>query len=441
MKTSAMTPRRKLETARLVAVQNAPYFRAAIYGLVWQEAPDLVDSVGNPTLAVSEHGVLFWNPAAVETRFDIEELAGAFLHEIGHVLRHHHARSKAYGITDEDDRRIANAAQDACINEDLRTMHDAIATAPRSGQTTRANPFKVGADWIYPEKLEQPPGLVWEERYRLLKERPHGAGGGGGIGSGDCGSCAARPHAGEPQGGGASIGRSPANMMRIRRQVAETVRAWKGRGLIPGGWKRWADSVLRPSRVNWRSKLAHTIRAQVGSRPGAARSTWTKVSRRQGGLGFGPGRAIVSASDSPTPDVAVIIDTSGSMSKVELTAAAVEVRSLLQDVGARVTVCIVDAEVHGLKEVKTVEQAIEMMHGGGGTSMSPGFKALADRRPRPAVVIVLTDGLIGDGHPAVEPSWCKTVWTRIGGPAEPCCPWGEFVHVPVGEEEEEEDAA
>jgi predicted metal-dependent peptidase len=89
-----------------------------------------------------------------------------------------------------------------------------------------------------------------------------------------------------------------------------------------------------------------------------------------------------------------------------------------------------DAEVLVLRPVRNIEEAAKSLRGGGGTDMRPVFSALEAQRPQAEVVIVATDGHIGDGYPASEPDFCKTIWVVIGsqGNAE-CCPWGEIVRV------------
>jgi predicted metal-dependent peptidase len=98
-------------------------------------------------------------------------------------------------------------------------------------------------------------------------------------------------------------------------------------------------------------------------------------------------------------------------------------------VGAAVTVVSCDASVNAIKECATIAEACGSLRGGGGTSMTPAFTALAKRQPQPEVVIVLTDGWIGDGYPSAEPAWCRTVWCLVGGNTSKPCPWGETIVV------------
>jgi predicted metal-dependent peptidase len=89
--------------------------------------------------------------------------------------------------------------------------------------------------------------------------------------------------------------------------------------------------------------------------------------------------------------VAVVVDTSGSMSEALLTAALTEVGGVLRAVGIggnRVTVLSCDADVHAVRAVADVGE-VELI-GGGGTDMRVGIEEAL--RGRPQIVIVLTDG-------------------------------------------------
>lgn len=416
----ALTPKQKLATAVIRVVDAAhgwaPYFGATMRGLIRCEAP------GIRTLAVSVDGRLLWDPEFI-TRESIEVIAFGLMHEAMHVLFKHFERADALHAAAEptaDPRALAslvNLAQDACINETLREVDHLKGVIP---------------SWaITPEKLEQPAKLTFEERYMRLRQKtpiigllvPA-------VGGGWCGSCAGHPVPGE--GGNAVVGRSATEMDRFRRETAQAIQAAEGRnpGSVPGALQRFARATLAPPRVDWRTHLARAIRGAIAQRSGAVDFTWTRSSRRQAGVGFGVGRPQLPAFHAPSPDVACIVDTSGSMGKDELTAAAGEVRGVLQAVGSRIKVCVVDADVQGIREVASINDALEMLKGGGGTDMTPGFEEIAKLKTRPGVIIVLTDGHLGGGHPEHAPVGSRVIWCVVGkhGNKTPC-PWGEVVLV------------
>ena len=103
----------------------------------------------------------------------------------------------------------------------------------------------------------------------------------------------------------------------------------------------------------------------------------------------------------------MIIDTSGSVSDTELGSALLEVAAISRAVGGRrdlVTVVQCDAAARIAHPLCRAE-GIPLM-GGGGTDLRTGFAKALRTRPRPDVVVVLTDGQTPwpDSRPA-----CRTV--------------------------------
>jgi predicted metal-dependent peptidase len=426
--TMALSAREKLSAAIMRVVEPpvalAPYFGAVLRGLVRRELSadeenEMLAMGRMPTLSVSKDGIMRWSPSFVD-KIDVQMLAVCLVHEIMHVVLKHFERAEAIGIVPEptadymNRAYISNIAQDLAINTELtKTM-------------------KMPDFVCLPEKYKLPPGLMFEEYYPLLlklqEKMPPPPGGAGG---GWCGGCAGHPAPGEPEGGKSEEGRSEAEMERFRKAVAQDIQATKDRGKIPDSLNRFADALLAPPKVDWRTKLARTLRGAVAYKSGQSDFTWNRMSRRQAGVGYGIGRPVLPALHSPVPSVGVIVDTSGSVSEAGLAAAASEIQGILSAVGATITVVAVDADVQNVKECKTIADAVRSFKGGGGTIMTPGFEALEKMKSRPSVVVCLTDGAIGDGYPETEPSWCKTIWVVIEGSGEPCCPWGEYINVEI----------
>ncbi len=353
---------------------------------------------------------MYWSAAWVDS-VSTEDLAVGLIHESMHILLKHFERAETMGAVTPELAQIANLAEDACINEEIRK--------------SRPMPAWV----IFPETLEQPLALVMEHRYELLRKRQKQQPKAGKVGAGTCGSCSGSKAPGEPTDEKGE-GRSDAEMARVRRETAEAVKhaaqGDQGRGTIPDSLLRWADEELAPPKIDWRKRLGQVVRATIAYRPGAVDFDWTKRSRRQAGLGSGIGKPVLPAFRAPVPRVAVVVDTSGSMGSDQLTDAASELNGILQAVGAQVTVCACDAAVHELQEVGTIQAAVKLLKGGGGTDMRPALDALAKHKARPEVVIVATDGYIGDIGP--KPSY-RVVWLIVGRLTTFMPAWGEVVFV------------
>jgi predicted metal-dependent peptidase len=117
--------------------------------------------------------------------------------------------------------------------------------------------------------------------------------------------------------------------------------------------------------------------------------TYRRPSRRAGSVP----KVILPAMHRPIPNVAVVCDTSGSMHEQLLARALAEVEGLLARGGlrqAQIRVLAVDTNVHAVRRVSRASQ-VELA-GGGGTDMGAGIAAAASLRPRPSVIVVLTDG-------------------------------------------------
>lgn len=405
-----LNPSQKLSAAILRVVEPpialAPYFGAVLRGLVRREMPrdqeQMMIAMGRkPTIGVTKDGVMYWSPAFVEAT-DVTVLAGVLVHEVMHVVLKHHDRAAALGIVPEATADALNNAYRANIAMDLAI------------NTELCKAVKLPDFVCLPEKCVPPlpPGKTFEEYYALLQQREQEQDEEdkrtGGAGDGWCGSCAGHPMPGEPDGGKPDAdGRSEADMERIRKQVAQEVQNVKDRGTVPGSLQRWADDFLKPAKIDWRTRLARLVRGAVAYRSGCADFTYSRMSRRQAGVGYGVGRPVVPALHSPKPTCSIVIDTSGSMSKEALDAALAETRGVLQAVGAGVTVCICDAEVHGIQRVDSVEQAAKMLKGGGGTAMAPALAAVAELKEKVSVCIVITDGYIDNPpEPPFSVIWC-----------------------------------
>ena len=104
----------------------------------------------------------------------------------------------------------------------------------------------------------------------------------------------------------------------------------------------------------------------------------------------------------------MVVDTSGSVDDAMLGQALAEVDGALQAGGVRresVTVLTCDAQVGPAQRVRSAAQV--RLAGGGGTDLRVGIDAAAALRPRPQLLVVLTDGRTP--WPAAPPSGVRVV--------------------------------
>lgn len=418
----------KLSAARLLVCRKlAPYFSHAVLALQPVEVPDGTLEEFHPegTVAVTERGVMIWERRAID-RWTVQQLGAVLIHEVMHMLqRHAHRRGGRENID-------WVCAADREINDDCRAMSLDLPDKP-----------------LFPEQINMDEGLSAEAYYEAACRPPQkgqgkskGGGGAGKSGKGNpgdgsgkarpsCGGVGGCPSKAEAKYGGQAQGKSEAQMDAIRRQTADAVRDHvKNRGTVPAGVARWADVEGAPPKVPWEQKLARCVRNAIAWRPGAVDLRYLKPSRRQAGIGYGAGRPVLPALISPVPEVAFVLDTSGSMSPSDLRHGLDEAVGILKAVGARITFIANDAEVHSFKKIANAGEMAALVKGGGGTTFSPALKALSQSRNPPEVCIFATDGF---GEPDVwKPPNMRVIWLLCASHSQKPADFGDIIDMEVG---------
>ncbi|MDW8052688.1 MAG: VWA-like domain-containing protein [Armatimonadota bacterium] len=217
----------------------------------------------------------------------------------------------------------------------------------------------------------------------------------------------------------------------MREEVARRILdAHKTRGTAPAGWVRWAEAVMQP-RVNWREQLKRVVRGAINEGFGQRLDYSYRRPNRRAEI-YKP-FILPALQGEYRPRVAVVVDTSGSISDRELTQAMAEVRAVLEQLRTRITIIPCDAVPYEAVQVLTRRDWELMrgkMKGGGGTDMCAGIEAAKRLMPPPDAIIVLTDGHtpFPDKPPTRhEPTIIWGIW-RIGEDSPlkpPCPPWRE----------------
>ncbi|MEV4613553.1 VWA-like domain-containing protein [Kitasatospora sp. NPDC049258] len=366
----------KLFAARLYAARVRPYLATALFAL------HTVESRLVPTMAVDRHWRCYVAPAFVD-RTPVEELAGVWVHEVSHLLRDHHGRSdrvaRERGLTGPGERLRMNIAADCEINDDA-----------------------FGDGLVRPEGAVQPPALglpegeLMEDYLRRFTLGPLTQG----LVWLDCGSGADGLDRAWELGPDGAHGLSAQERDAVRYRVAQGI---SGRpGTAPAGWRRWAEQAFHPPQP-WRELLGAAVRSAASGAGAGEDYSYGRPSRRSAGV---PGAVLPSLRRRP-PRVAVVIDTSGSVSDAELGSALLEVAAISRAVGGRrdqVTVLPCDAAARVVHPLCRAE-GIPLL-GGGGTDLRTGFAKALATQPRPDVIVVLTDGQTP--WPARRPP-CRTV--------------------------------
>ena len=367
-------------------------------------------------------------------KWSVGKIATAILHELMHLWCKHHDRLLG------KDMFLANMAMDFANNsaiqlmlEDANKMIQERTSQAQNGYAFSQKPpeMAMGDDWLLPKQHNWPDGLAAEEYWDLIdkhaikvsititcsgssKGQPQQNGGGKGqsqnqpqgnqdgsgssdnaanphIGKGHCGSCAAGHHDWEdgspnPADSSKPDGLSEAEMDMLRKRVArEIVEHSRTRGNMPEWMVRDSKRMLKPPRIPWQRELAVATKRAMAWAAGIDDTDWRRFSRRSAG------DILLPSWSRPIPYLVGVIDTSGSMGDNQLRKCLEEGQGVLRAcAGSAITFIAVDAAVHEVKAVTDIRNF--KLSGGGGTDMRIGVDKALERRPRPRIVIVFTDG-------------------------------------------------
>ncbi|KQV09816.1 MULTISPECIES: VWA-like domain-containing protein [unclassified Kitasatospora] len=383
--------RDRLFAARLHAARARPYLATALFAL------HVVESRRVPTMAVDRYWRCYVSPAFV-ARTPEEELAGVWVHEVSHLLRDHHGRSdrvaRERGLTGPGERLRMNIAADCEINDDV-----------------------FGDGLVQPEGALQPrdlglsAGELMEDYLRQFRLGPHTQS----LAWLDCGSGADGLDRDWELGPDGAHGLSPQERDAVRFRVAQGI---TGRpGSASQGWQRWAEEAFQAPQP-WRELLGAAVRSAASGSGAGEDYTYGRPSRRSAGV---PGVVLPSLRRRP-PRVAVIIDTSGSVSDAELGSALREVAAISQALcGRRDLVSVLPCDAaSGIVHQLCRAEGIPLV-GGGGTDLRAGFTRALRTGQRPDVIVVLTDGQTP--WPSSRPP-CRTV-VGLFPRARPAGSWDE----------------
>lgn len=396
---------------------DLPYLASALYSVHAVACTDV------ETLTADTDWRLYVNPGWVASA-SVPQIATQLAHLTWHLLADHAQRAGSMLVTSA----TAQAWRDASDVTVAETLHS-------SGLHGHGLPL--------PGVLGLAHGRSAEEHYatlsRLPPPLPDGASDESGEADASGGSGHDSPAAADGCGSAAdglvrdyelplsadvpAVGTVQAD--EVRRRVAIEFREHvTSRGTEPGEALRWASAILEPV-VAWQQVLTAAVRRAAGWANGHTDYTYTRPSRRQSAV-----RAVVlPATRRPLPTVAVVVDTSGSVDDGMLGQALGEVDGAIAGLGVpgeQVTVLACDAAVSTVQQVRRA--ADTRLGGGGGTDMRAGIDTASRLRPRPDVLVVLTDGYTPwPDHPPAGMALVAALLRRAGTAAPPAPPWAVSV--------------
>ena len=371
---------RRLIAARYWIAARCPYYTVALYRCALRTTRH----VG--TVAIDRHWRIWANPDHIST-LTVTDTAVELMHLLNHVLRGHHERAQ-HTVDDPLRAAVWNVAADCEINDDLL---DGLPF-----QTA-----KVPDRWPAPWKLRFNSRQTAEQYYRQLLDsalvhidtgdvawpddqhggvlRPHA----------DCGSAATgiTPHW-EPPPDTDTPTSLEARLLRRRVAQAAIDHERADPESVPDSMLEWAKHHLG-HKIDWRRALTAALKRAAHHKRGNADYTWTRPPRRPNPTSP-HGETLRPASTQPMPDIAVIVDTSSSMTEDQHGQAVAEIDSICRRVlpGHHIDYYTADTKITHHQRITNTRNL--PFHGGGGTDMAKAIQTAAHTRP--TAIIVLTDG-------------------------------------------------
>lgn len=387
-----------------LALERMPYMASMLFSLRFVVAPGL------GTFAVDAAHRCYIDFDAVASRSPAY-CGQALLHECSHLFADHTTFAADLGV-DHSMRQVWNVAADAAINDDLRDGGCEVFD--------NANPY----GHVLPSTLGEPEHRTPHYYFRALRtmldsqdaQTDNGFGDSDTDGEVDAvGQCGGWAGCGSGSGGvpapceledgddlaGAAPGATTSERERVRVSVAVSIREAdaKARGTVPGGLVENADLVLTPAQVPWQQVLGRVLRGAVRARAGTTSESYQRRNRRRHDTrvltadGRGK-RVVLPGLMDPVPRIHLVRDTSGSMSGADLSAVTSEIVGIARRLRVRgddLVIADVDAAVHDTRRYQRPSGLAEVS-GRGGTDMRTGIEHALRARPRPSVIVVMTDG-------------------------------------------------
>lgn len=357
--------------------QTHPYYASAISRL------RIVADRNVSTMATSKHWVTHYNPDTLNS-WTTSEIAAVLVHELEHLLRKH---SERCGNREHSD---WNVAADAEINQRLSGLPDGAVYPETLGMPKGQSAEVMYAAAGGKRKQEPEPGEDAEDSQsegdgsegdgQPSTDGSDGKGGSGQPGDGppNCGSSAGGPEQAHETGDADNPGSGAYSEDDVREEVAQDILQSQSRGTDPGEELRaWAERELGIDRAAWYAALAATVGHTMA--PFGAPTRWQWPGRRDP---RDMGGAMVPRWTGERPACAVIIDTSSSITPMDLEMAA----AAGHYIGRVADVTYYACDTHSYRLGSTLPAQLP---GGGGTDLRNGIAMAIEDGAR--AVVVITD--------------------------------------------------
>jgi predicted metal-dependent peptidase len=338
-------------------------------------------------------GCMIWNTDFL-SKLNEEELKFIVAHELMHLMMDHHGRR------DTRDPLLWNIVTDMLINHALREA--------RVGE-----PFKAGIFAETAEQANKTSEELYDDMIQDIKEqakaraKASGEGNGGEpMPTGGCGI--SDPDLDDYATEGESVEHLPKNDQTARREWNSTAAAAASMAAGTSAGKHLVGLLNPPpAKVKWQN-LLRSCSARALAAHGRDDTTWQRTSRRS------PPGFILPGTKTRRVNIAVVVDTSGSVSDADLAQCLAEIY-VIAGIQSNIKwfLAVHDAEVFSKGWVNGRPDAARF-GGRGGTAFTPAYDAVRDTGAKFDVMIHFTDGYPCESWPD-PPKNVKTAVAAIVG--------------------------
>ena len=330
-----------------------------------------------------------------------KEVEFLFGHEVLHCVYDH------FGRRGDRDPQLWNVANDFCVNADLKKhkVGEFITSVPCLYDSKYDG---MSSEEVYDHLYENAEKINVDDLInKMIDEHMDGDGDGNGDGNGD-NEGKGRPRLSEEE------------RAKIRDEIKEAVLSAAqtcDAGNLPAGVKRLLQNLTEP-RMNWRELLRMQLESTIKSD-----YTWLRSSRK----GWHVDAVMPGMKTTDAIDIAVAIDTSGSISTEQCRDFLSEIQGIMESFDSyRIHVFTFDTDTYNPQQYNSenLEDITEYdIQGGGGTDFDAIFRYLKDAEIEPKKLVVFTDGYpFGSWG---DENYCDTVWI-IHGDRNPNPPFGTW---------------
>jgi predicted metal-dependent peptidase len=318
-----------------------------------------------------------------------KEIEFLFGHEVLHCVYDH------FGRRNERDPQIWNIANDYCVNADLveHKVGEKITTVPCLFEPKYKG---LSSEEVYDEIMKNVKKISLDDLVNQMLDE-HLDGEGDGEGDGD-NKGKGRPRLTEEE------------KRQIRDEIKEAMLAAAqtvdGAGNIPAGVRRMIKELTEP-QLNWRELLRMNLESTI-----KADYTWMRTSRK----GWHMDAVMPGQKPDEMIDIAVAIDTSGSIGEAMLKDFLSEIQGIMDSFPAyKIHIVSFDTDVYNPKQYdsENLDSMIDYdPQGGGGTDFECVWNYFKEQEIQPRRLIMFTDGYpFGSWG---DPDYCDTTFILHG---------------------------